>query len=92
VRERVRKTEGPQVMHFIDFLKGELENWWEPQTDDRFKERAQCIIDQVILSLFFVKWHLYVISFGPWSILPKGKSYVCENKIVSLSFCLSNFL
>ena len=25
---------------------GEIENWWEPQADQKFKEKSQCIIEQ----------------------------------------------
>ena len=29
------------------FFEGEIEDWWEPETDERFKAKAQCIIEQV---------------------------------------------
>ena len=25
---------------------GEIENWWEPKTEENYKAKAQCIIDQ----------------------------------------------
>jgi hypothetical protein len=27
-------------------FSGELENWWEQNTEDQYKAKAQCIIDQ----------------------------------------------
>jgi len=31
----------------IPFLcAGEIEDWWEPKTEESFKKKAQCIIDQ----------------------------------------------
>jgi membrane metallo-endopeptidase-like protein 1 len=34
------------IIFFIISFQGEIEDWWEPQTEASFKERAQCIIDQ----------------------------------------------
>ena len=28
------------------FLTGNLENWWNPDTETMFREKAQCMIDQ----------------------------------------------
>jgi hypothetical protein len=28
------------------YFSGELENWWEQNTEDQYKAKAQCIIDQ----------------------------------------------
>lgn len=43
---------GHEITHGFDDrgrqrdLNGDLENWWQPETDEKFKERAQCIVDQ----------------------------------------------
>jgi len=39
------KKGGIEKQHL--FAAGELENWWKPETEERFYERIQCIIDQV---------------------------------------------
>ena len=35
--------EGPQN---VSLLPGEIENWWDPDTEESYKTRAQCMIDQ----------------------------------------------
>jgi hypothetical protein len=30
------------------FFPGDIENWWDPQTEQQFLEKAQCIINQAI--------------------------------------------
>ena len=30
---------------FCIYFTGEIENWWDPNTEATYKERAQCIID-----------------------------------------------
>ena len=34
-----------ELLLLILTLSGEIENWWEPKTEESFKEKAQCIID-----------------------------------------------
>jgi putative endopeptidase len=43
---------GHEITHGFDDqgaqfdAKGNLSNWWQPETEKRFKERTQCVIDQ----------------------------------------------
>ena len=30
----------------VIWFLGEIEDWWQPKTQDSFKEKAQCIIEQ----------------------------------------------
>jgi membrane metallo-endopeptidase-like protein 1 len=34
------------VIKFLFICTGEIEDWWEPKTEESFKKKAQCIIDQ----------------------------------------------
>jgi membrane metallo-endopeptidase-like protein 1 len=28
------------------FISGEIDNWWDPDTEESYKKKAQCMIDQ----------------------------------------------
>ena len=44
-------------------LSGEIENWWEPETDESFKQKAQCIINQVRSALTVVEVQFFSLVF-----------------------------
>ena len=43
--ETVREDDGDSLYSVIRLL-GNLVNWWDPETRQKYDERAQCIIDQ----------------------------------------------
>ena len=44
----------------MDDFSGELEDWWDPKTEDHFNEKAECIVNQVSISPTFYEQLLRV--------------------------------
>ncbi len=45
-RAKAFTTIRPGFWLFLFLIKGEIENWWDPATEQSYKEKAQCIIEQ----------------------------------------------
>ena len=67
--ETVREDDGDSLYSVIRLL-GNLVNWWDPETRQKYDERAQCIIDQ---------YSNYTVQVGPELLNINGINTQGEN-------------